>query len=336
MFRPTSDSPARRPDLGAIAYEAMSNAGAQGFIADQVMPRFSVSLQTSGFPVIPKEALFNVYDTKRQSTGRYNSYDGEFERGYYETQDHGLEERKDDRDVKIYQSEFDYERVIATRLTNNILRAREYRVAALALSTSTWTAVNASVAWSTIATATPVTDIELAKETMRKKGIPANCVIIPAPIYYYLKQTTDIINRVTNIFPDVAKSGNIGMEHVRAAFDIDYLLVPGALMNTANTGLAASLSDIWGSRYVQVCRIATGAESDVIEPCIGRQLVWNDGGGSMDDIVEEYYDPSRRSWMLRVRHDSVEKLIVSYDEDGSVKSNISESAGYLLDATAAT
>ena len=132
-MRPTSDSPARRPDLGAMVYEVAQNAPELGFIGDMVMPPFPVARQTAGYPVIPKEALFNIYDTKRQSDGRYNSYDGEFERGCYETQDHGLERRKDDRDMAIYQTEFDYERVIATTLMNDILRAKEYRIAALAM-----------------------------------------------------------------------------------------------------------------------------------------------------------------------------------------------------------
>ena len=112
------------------------------------------------------------------------------------------------------------------------------------------------------------------------------------------------------------KSGMISIDHLRSILDIRYVLIGGALKNTAGTGLPASLSDIWGNRYVQVCRIAEGAEADVIEPCIGRQMFWNDGSGGTEIIVEEYRDEARRSEMLRVRHDSCEKMLVGYDNTG--------------------
>lgn len=333
MFRPTSDSPARRPDLGAVVYETVQNAPGAGFIGDMVMPPFPVARQMAGYPVIPKEALFNVYDTQRQSTGRYNSYDGEFERGWYETVDHGLERRKDDRDVAIYESEFAYESAISNMLMNDILRAKEYRVAALAMNASTFTVTNAAVAWATLASCTPVVDVENAKERLRLKGIPANAVIIPATVLNTLKQTTDIKTRVYQIFPDVLKSGMISIDHIRAAFDIQYVLIGGSLKNTAGTGLSATLADIWGTQYIQVCRIAEG-NSDILEACIGRQMFWNDGSGSTEIIVEEYLDPARRSTMLRVRHDSTEKLLTSYDSSGNVKSAISAAAGEMIDITA--
>jgi hypothetical protein len=335
-LRLTSDSPARRPDLGAIVYEVAVNAPEAGFIGDMVMPPFPVSEQTATYPVIPREALFNVYDARRGSDGRYNSYDGEFERGYYATEDYGLERRKDDRDMAIYQSEFNYESVIATTLMRDIIRSKEYRIAALVMAPGTFPPVNAAIAWSAYATSTPVKDIDDAREVLRLRGIPANCVILPAPLVKALKNSEDIKARVYQLFPDIAKSGMITNEQLRTVFDVQHLLIGGALKNTAGTGLGASLLDIWGSRYVQVCRIAEGPDSDVLEPCIGRQFMWNDGAGGEEIIVEEYRDEARRSDMLRVRHDSVEKMLVSYDDSGSVKSAISASAGVLIDSTAAT
>lgn len=109
----------------------------------------------------------------------------------------------------------------------------------------------------------------------------------------------------------------------------------GALYNTAKQPQNASLSDIWGSRYAMLCRVAEGDSADVIEPCIGRTFLWNEGA-AQEVIVEEYYEESARSRILRVRHDSDEAFLASYDDTKTAKSEISKACGYLIDTTAAS
>jgi hypothetical protein len=53
-------------------------------------------------------------------------------------------------------------------------------------------------------------------------------------------------------------------------------------------------------------------------------------------IVEQYREEGVRGDVLRVRHDSATSFLVSYDEDGAAKSEISKSCGYLIDMTAAS
>lgn len=329
-MRPKSGSEIRRPDLGAVVYEVAQEAPTMGFIGDRVMPVFPVSKYTGTYPVIPKEALFNLYDVERGRDGNYNIYDGDFERGHFETRDRGLTKRKDERDMAIYGDEFDYEQVISRILMNNIMRAKEYRIANKVMNPANFTPVDAETAWATTETAVPQKDIEKGKDALRSRGVPANCLILPYAKLAQLRTNKDVKNSVYQLFPDTVKTGVISVEHLRTYFDIQYLLVAGALYNTAAGGQNAILGDLWGEQYAMLCRVAEPG-SDITEPCIGRTFLWNEGSNQEEYIVEEYYDDDTRSWKLRVRHDSVEQLLSSFDEDGNLMSEISKSAGYLID-----
>ena len=331
-MRPTSDTRLQRPDLGFAVYETMQAAPTMGFIGLQVMPIFGVVEYSAEYPVIAKEALFNLLNDKRDSKGGYNRDEDEFESGFYKTWDRGLEKRIDDRFAAIYGTKFAYELTIANILMGNILRAQEYRISNKIFNATNFTVHNAGTAWSTVASADPKSDVETGKNTLRASGIAANCLILNWTAFGYCKLNADVQEKIYQIFPDAAKDGRISIEHLRTYFDIDKVLVAGALYNSASRGQDGTLSDIWGNRYAMLCRVAEG---DVTEPCIGRTFKWNEGA-SQDVIVEEYYEDRVRGNVLRVRHDVEETFLASYDEDGTAKSEISKACGYLIDTTAAS
>ncbi len=331
-MRPTSDTALQRPDLGQAVFETMQAAPTMGYIGLQVMPIFPVAEHSAEYPVIPAEALFNLLETARNSKGGYNRGDEEFESGFYKTVEKGLERVKDDRYVKIYGSMFNYEVVIANILMNNILRSQEYRVAAKIFNATNFTAHNAGTAWSTAASAVPSDDVDTGKETMRATGIIPDTLVLNYTAYMDARQCDDVQEKVYQLFPDAAKTGNVTIDHLRTYFDVPKLWVAGALYNTAKRNQDKSLSDIWGSQYAMLCKTSDG---DITEPCIGRTFKWNEGATD-DVIVEEYRDETVRADVLRVRHDVAEAFLASYDEDGTVKSEISKGCGYLIDHTAAS
>jgi hypothetical protein len=333
-MRPTSDTALQRPDLGMAVYETLTSAPTMGFIGLQVMPPFYVPVNAAEYPVIPKEALFNLLDTSRGPLGHYNRSGDEFESGYFRTTEKGLEARLDDRYRALYSSKFAWELAISNIKMNEILRAQEYAIAAKIINTSNFTPVNAAVSWATLATATPKYDIITGKAALRAKGIIPNKLIVNYTNFLQLTQMTEVKTAVYQIFPDAAKTGTISQAQLEAYLDIP-LLIAGAMYNTAGRSATASLSDLWGTRYAMLCRVAEGDTADVIEPCIGRSFVWNEGA-QQTVIVEQYRDEAVRSDMLRVRHDVDWAFLASYDSSNSVKSEISKACGYLLDTTAAT
>lgn len=334
-MRPTVDTTLSRPDLGQAVWEVMQDSPLMGFIGLQAMPIFDVAEYTATYPVIPKESLFNVHDVKRSAKGGYNRVEEEFEEGYYKTNDNGLEYPIDDRLAAIYSTRFAYESMISTMLMNKILRAHEKRVADKLFSATNFTAHNATTAWSTFASADPVYDVEEGRDSLRSNGINANTLIMPWTGFKWLRQNDDLKTQVYQLFPDAAKTGRVTVEHLRTALDVERILIAGALYNSSKKGQDASLSDLWGSTYCLLCKTSP-AGTDITEPCVGRTFLWNEGQGGALPIVEQYREERVRGDVLRVRHDSSESFLISYDEDGSAKSEISKSCGYLIDMTASS
>lgn len=329
-MRPTSDTAIQRPDLGQAVYETMQAAPTMGYIGLQLMPVFRVPNQTATYPVIPKESLFNLLDTKRGPLGHYNRADGEFEEGYYKTAENGLERRVDDRFSALYSSKFAYELTIANILMNDILRAQEYRVANKLFSETNFkSAVAAGTPWSTIATAKPKDDVDTGKENLRTNGIIPNTLAMSYATFLDLTKNAAVQEQVYQLFPDAAKTGMVGIEHLKTYFDVERVLVAGALQNTAKSGQDATLASIYSDNYALLCKTSDG---DISEPCIGRTFLWNEGA-SDEVITEEYYSDEVRSNILRVRHDSAEALLASFDQDNVVKSEIGKACGYLIDVT---
>lgn len=335
-MRPTNDTTLSRPDLGQVVWEVQQESLLMGFIGLAVMPIFSVAEFSATYPVIPKEALFNIHDVRRNAKGGYNRIIEEFEEGFYKTSDNGLEYPIDDRQAAIYSSKFNYEASIARILMNAILREHEKRVKDKIISTSNFTANNATTAWTTHADADPVYDIEEGRDSLRGNGVDANTLIVPYEGLKNLRKMDAVQERVYQIFPDAAKTGRITAEHIRAMLDVENLLVAGSLYNSSKKGQDASLSDIWGTRYAMLCRTSSPG-ADITDPSIGRTFLWNEGAGGTDmPIVEQYREEGVRGDILRVRHDTAASFLVSYDEDGAAKSEISKSCGYLIDMTAAS
>jgi hypothetical protein len=73
----------------------------------------------------------------------------------------------------------------------------------------------------------------------------------------------------------------------------------------------------------------TSNSPDITEPCIGRTFLWT-GDSDSNSVVESYRDEERRSDIVRVRHHTQERRLISYDEDDAAKSDIAAACSYLL------
>ena len=111
-----------------------------------------------------------------------------------------------------------------------------------------------------------------------------------------------------------------GEEQTLAAiFDVEQVLVGDAQYNSANEGQTASLSPVWTTGFGMVCKVATS--NDLREPCIGRTFHWTKDGSNIGGIVEEYREEKVRGGIIRVRHQTGEKVINA--ECGHLLSNLS-------------
>ena len=182
-----------RPELGAIAFEYMIEAALNSFIGMRLMPIKRVIKQSSEYPVIPLAAMLESVDTKRADRGNYNRSDWTFDFQNYSTEDHGWEEKIDDREEALFQSYFDMEEAATIRAVAIMLRGHENRVKDLVYDTGTIANGAVGTAWTVPATATPKADVDGARDSMRNNfGVLPNKMTISFTRFNALLRTAEL------------------------------------------------------------------------------------------------------------------------------------------------
>ena len=318
MPQPTSSLATLRPDI-ASSFESFDLAAEkEGYIARKVFPTVEVASQAGTFGRIPLAELLQQRDTRRAPGSGYARGNFTFQTANYACEEHGAEEPVDDREAKMYAEYFDAETIAASRAYNAVLRNAEARVASAVFNTSTWTgsALTTSVgtSWATIATATPLTNVEAAVQRVYdNSGLWPNAMIINRRVFRNLRNTVQVIDRIASSGAgDRTLASDITVQQLAQAFDLDYIIVAGGSQNNATEGQAAAVGQIWGNGFAMICKVATGA--DFREPCIGRTFHWSKDGSGIDGAFETYRDEVVRSNVIRVRQDVDE--VVLYPQAG--------------------
>ena len=316
MPRPTSSTTVTRPDLGAIAFEYMSEASQRGFIGLEILPVFEVPEQSGQYPKIPIEALINVPDTKRAPRGTYSRDDWEFEMGNYDCEEHGREEPVDDSEAALYRRYFDAEEIAVMRAVDMLLRGHENRVASMVFNTSNITnTAGVTTEWSTAASCTPRADVETGKESMRAAtGLFPNVMVITYKVFRNLLMAAEITDALKYTNP-IELGGMEAQRRILAQyFGMDNVIVGNAIKNGAKKGQSVTITDIWDDEYCGLFKVSSGP--DLREPVLGRTFLWTADSPSIV-TTEQYREEQTRSEVYRVRHSTDEAFIFT-------------GAGYLL------
>lgn len=312
-----------RPDLASF-FEFDLEMEKSGYVGTQVLPVVDVGLQSDNPGKMPVEQLLFIAETARNSGAGYNRGSWKFERWTYATEEHGWEEPVDDRDAKRYKELFDAEMVATARAFGAVMRNHETRVANAVFNASTWTGGSLTTAitneWDDFANAVPVTDVESAiQKVYDASGLKANALVINWKVFRNLRQCTQIQDLLSaSGAGEKIAAKHIGIEQLKAVFDLEHVIVAGASKNTAAEGAAASISQIWSSEYAMVCRVSNSA--DMRDPCIGRTFHWSDDGSAIGGLIEQYREEAIRSDVIRVRHETDE--VIMYPQAGHLLSNV--------------
>jgi len=322
MPSPSASLATQRPDLASSFMEFDLLANQQGFIGPQVFPVVETAKQSGNFGKIPLEQLLQHPDTSRAPGSAYNRTRWKFEAATYNTDEHGIEEPVDDREAAMYSDYFDAEVIAAQRAYHSVLAAQEMRIAAAVFNATTWTGAELTTVitneWDDAANAVPLTDVEAAVgKVYDGSGLWPNALIINRKVFRNLRNVDQIVDRVKyQGFVDV-RAGNVTIEALSQAFDLQ-IIVAGGTKNAAIEGQAASIASMWSDEYAMVTRIAMSG--DFRDPCIGRTFHWGEDGSSIGGTVESYRDEGVRGDIVRVRHDVDE--VILYPEAGHLLSNV--------------
>lgn len=310
MPAPSTDVRTLRPDIKGILQPYSDMATDRGFIADALAPAIDVMQSSGQFANVDGANVLQNVDTVRGKDGRYNQVTWQWGKSGYATLEYGLEERVDRRDAARYGSWFDAEVAAMRRIRRLLMLNREVRVAGTIFNTSSFTPTSITNEWDDAANADPIADVHAAKSRMWATGLEANALVVNKQVYDNLRVCDSVLDRIASAgagAPTV--KSQIGIEQLKAAFDLEYILVAGALKNTADEGLTASLSPVWSNEYAAICRIATN--NDIEEPCAIRTFHYTPDGSEIGGVMETYYDESRRADIARVRMDVDEVVMTS-------------------------
>lgn len=320
---PTAALGTLRPDLGTMMQFDLEQ-DRQGFVGLQVLRPMEIAEQAITWGKIKLESLLQNRDTKRTDDGSYPRGTYNFTTDTVATEEGGLEERVDRRRAARYRHYFDAEVVAAMRTRDGVLREQEKRIAALVFNTATWAGAAlttaAGIPWSTFATAAPITDVEAAcRKVWDGTGIWPNAIVLSKRKFRDLRLCTTVKDVIASTGAgDSVKAGGITKEMLAQVFDLKYVIVAGGAFNSANEAQARSVASIWSNTQAMVCRVA---ETDNIEePCIGRTFHWAEDDSEIGTVYETYYDESRRSDIVRNRHDVKEKVL--YTELGHLLTSL--------------
>lgn len=310
MPRPSSAiTTGLRPELLGSFEEYPLLSQENGFVGLNVFPPLEVPNQAGTYGIIPVEQVkrnVSTSDLTRAPTGDYNEIDWKFETFSYVTTEYGIRVPVDDREAAMYQDFIEAEMLSASIARLALLEDLEQRTVALALDASIPTSAVATI-WTTVATATPITDIGTAmKAVYNNTGFRANTLALHWKDLWNMKLTSqfqDFVKYTQRSLPE-----DMGPTEIASALGLSKVFVAGVSVNTAADDAAASFSDVWTAGKVFVGRTAD-ANSSHKEVCIGRTHHWAADGSRVTGVAESYYDDAKRRQIVRVRHDVQTKLI---------------------------
>lgn len=319
-FSPTPGSTVVRPDIAMTLAEFAMDSANKGMIADQVLPIQEVPEKFGYYGRMAATELAQDHDIDRAPGSGYKRIDFKVTQDSYSCKEYGPEVVMDEEFLQAYAylvgGEPDRYRMIAAMLAQNVLMlAREKRVAAAVFNPTTFASYTTSVTteWSTVGSATPITDIFTAKQAMRSvfgNGFEGNqlALIVSSKVRDNLRRCAQIQDLVKYV--KQATQDSISDADIAGALGVGRLIVGDSMRPSHAQGAAApAFVDVWDDEYAMLAVLQSPAGmGQIIRPGLGRTFHWGADGSRPTGMVETYFNDEVRAEVLRVRHEMGEKI----------------------------
>lgn len=297
-----------RPDLRDALMEFDLQADQAGFVGLKIAPVIEVDTPAGQYPKIELKELLKNRTTNRASDGGYSRGDGKGTKDAYQTEEHGFEERVDEREATMFREWWDAELLAAERTRDAVLRNHNQRVIDLALAVANTTA--AATPWTTVATATPIDNVRTAKLAVRSRcGVVPNVMVIDYDRLEYLKGCAQVIDRIK--YSGIDDPKKVTLQMLAALFELEEVIVSGSVTNSANEAQVASIASMWTASNALLFVRAPEGSNDMKRPQFMRTFHWGADGSEIGGTFESYRDEARRSDIVRHRLETDEKVVYS-------------------------
>lgn len=131
-----------------------------------------------------------------------------------------------------------------------------------------------------------------------------NTLVLPYEVYAQVRIHPAVVDRAK-----YATIAVIGPELLAQIFDVERVLVPRALKNTANPGQAASMDFVWGKDAL-LCYVPP--RPALKQVALAYTFQWNGAPGSlMGHSVETWREDRRKADVVRVQRYYDQKIIAA-------------------------
>lgn len=294
---------------------------------DAALTNLSVAYRNPAFasdilaPVVPVRKQFDryfIYDAEREAFrssddrrapgAEANEVDFALSTDTYSCDDHALtsvipDEERENSDPPI-QPNIDRTEFLTDKINLN----KEIELATLATDASIITqseTLSGTDQWSDFANSDPVAAIEAQKETIiQSVQVMPNTLVLPYEVYAKVRIHPDVVDRAKFVTLNV-----IGPDLLSQIFDVEQVLVPRALKNTAAPGQPASMAFVWGKDAL-LCFVPTRAALKQVSFAYSFQ--WNLAPGSLQGhSVEIWREDRRKADVIRVQRYYDQKLVAA-------------------------
>lgn len=320
-FSPSPSGTVQRPDIGMALMEYELGQPAQLNVGEQILPIQEVSEAFGNYGRFEAvELAQDADDLERAAGGTYARFDFKFTQDNYATKEYGAEIPMDQRFMQTYKyiagQDVDIFRMIAAGLGRDLLMLEdEQRIATAVFNSSTWAGATLTTGvsdeWDDAANATPTTDVKAAKEKIRAlfgAVMEQDLVAIMSDVVRdNLRVCADITNKVQYVRP--TNQMDISDGDIARALGVGRLIVGSAHKPTHQQGASSpSFARVWDDEYCMIAKLSRPGMSGVLSPGLGRQFHWSADGSQPQGLVETYFSNERRSEIVRIRHQKVEKI----------------------------
>jgi hypothetical protein len=286
------------------------------FIGQKLLPVMNVEDRAAQYPRIKigEGGLLRRDVTKRNATGTYNEITRKHSWDSYTCEDRGLKERIDDDKVADMKNYLSLEVKTAQLVRRNMLIDFEVAVKDKIFDDAVFLAENARIGYTEalIATCDFPYDINLSIEKLVLRGVDVNTIVLSQKLWNYIRRTKLLQDYIYGS-QDTTKRKLIKRSDIASAFteenarDIDVVVAAAGYDISNRAKDTPSLTQIWPASHIWVGQVASGGfESGGV----GRTLSWTGsvkGKGLFQ--TETWRDEDRRGDMVRVRSNSIEKVI---------------------------
>lgn len=302
-----------RPDLAATLETFGIEADRKGFIGHRLFPVMEVGTQHGRFPKLDTRLWLVEEDTSRASGGSYNRASVETGWDGFITTENAKEVAVDEREAAILKTWFDAEILATRRAYDIVLRSAEIRIANMAFNPDKFVLKReVGIPWN-LPNSSPTKDIDVMCKAFRKKnGVYPTGLVMTKDLFLALRRNEEVKEEIRSSGAGESTVVSKITERMLAeVFGLEQILVAGgSVVRNGNPGRSTvgDISDIWDStRCGLFCIPST---NDLREPAFGRTFHWGGDGSQVDGIVETYYEDSHRSEIVRVRHETDERILL--------------------------